>query len=162
MLCGKICTSLCVCEWEPCQDVGGSSLSRTLRTSFSSYSSVPCEAPGASTARVALTIFVTPAVSKENNYWQIITVSFCGFSEVLQTVRKDLFFSFGWNWPHIIFVIWELFHFSAFIWSIRDEWVALDGFLSLFCTGADPPSSHYTCLSAVFSFHIYVKINSSS
>lgn len=82
---------LCMCEWELCREVGGSSLSRSLRTCYSSCYSVPREAPGTSSAGVALSILVTLAVSKENNY-QIIILLFHGFGEVLQTVRKDLFF----------------------------------------------------------------------
>lgn len=82
---------LCMCEWELCQEIGGSSSSHSLRTCYSSCYSVPCEALGTSTAGVALSILITLAVSKESNYYQIIILLFCGFGEVLQTVRKDLF-----------------------------------------------------------------------
>lgn len=83
---------LCMCEWELCQETGGSSLSRSLRTCYSSCYSVPRGAPGTDAAGVALGILVTLAVWKGNNYYQIIILLFHGFGEVLQTVRKDLFF----------------------------------------------------------------------
>jgi len=83
-----------MCEWELCQEVGGSSLSHSLRTCYSSCYVVRREALGTGTAGVALGILLTLAVWKENNYYEIIILLFCGFSEVLQTVRKDLFFLF--------------------------------------------------------------------
>lgn len=81
-----------MCEWELCREIGGSSLSRSLRTRYSSCYSAPREALGTSTAGVALSILGTLTVLKENNYYQIIILLFRGFGEVLQTVRKDLFF----------------------------------------------------------------------
>lgn len=106
-------------EWELCQEIGGSCLSCSLRTCYSSCYSVSLEPLRTSSDGVALSIFVTLAISKENNYYQIIILLFCGFNVVFQTVLF-LLDEIG----HIYLGYWELFHFLAFPWSIRDGRVA--------------------------------------